>query len=50
MKDNQQKSVPTGYGPNNPEPIELKDSSKPRKNELHKNALHAAEEYINHKH
>jgi len=40
-----QKADSEGYGPNNPEPLDFKDSAMVR-NESH-NALHAAIEYIN---
>ena len=40
-----QKFESGGYGPDNPEPLEFKDSALVR-NEFH-NALHAAIEYVN---
>lgn len=49
VKNTKASSVPIGYGPNNPEPVEFKDSAKDRQDEITNNALHAAEAYIYHK-
>lgn len=45
MKQNQDwLALNSGYGPDNPEPPQLKDSTKSKRQEL--NALHAVEEYL----
>lgn len=44
MTDIIKQSLDTDYGPNNPEPLAMKDSAKVRDPE--KDALHAALEYL----
>lgn len=41
----QEANASVGYGPNNPEPMSLRESEIPKDKD--KNSLHAAEEYIN---
>ncbi|WP_425059911.1 hypothetical protein SCACP_05410 [Sporomusa carbonis] len=41
-KQEQQANASIGYGPNNPEPLSLRDSKLPKD----KDALHSAAEYI----